>query len=278
VNHDNNQVRTIDILGAALPTSMSISPDGTVDLGPACLDTQTGVREFAIVKNNQGTFRVTSVSNPPSPFVLADAPVNTLVDDQIVTFSATATPTVPGTVLGQFDVTTDIPGEAPHPIMLKVTGLSTGVAATPTFVDFGVNLFETTSIPQSVALTNCSGGPLTLAEPSLTGDAAGDFQITMGNAGTLGARESITYQLVMTPTANGTRGATLVIDHEGGPSSIRLVGDGTGVPDIDSSTPRNTYYSCSVGGRGGGLVVLALVMVIAPWRRRRRESLATWRR
>lgn len=276
VTYDNAQTRTINILGAALDTSMSISPDGNVDLGPVCIG-KPAAQPFFILKNAPGTFLVTQVSAPDAPFTLtgmlpAGSPIK--VDNNVVTFSANVAPTAAGALHSSFAVTTDIPGATPHAIALAATALPAGVTPTPTTLDLGTISLGATSVAQTVALTNCNDTALTLTQSEIVGDNASDFMIMSApTSATIPPGGSAVYTIVLTPMQAGSLAATLQLTYDGGVATIPLVGTGTGeIPD--TRVPKeSTYYGCNSGGAGATwpVIAIALGVVIGLGGSRRRK-------
>jgi hypothetical protein len=269
VNYDNGLVRSINVLGAALATTMAISPDGAVDLGPVCVG-NTASKSFFVLKNSPGTFLVTAINQPAAPFQLAGTlptaggPI--AVDTNALTFTASVTPTAALTLHSSFAVTTDIPGATPHEISLAAIGLPAGISATPMMMDLGTISVGATSIGQTLTVTNCGTAPLNLLETQLLGTNKADFAIVSApTSATIATGGSASYVIVTKPTTTGALTATLQIRHDQGMLTIPLAGTGTGMV-VDNRVPEtSTYYSCTVG-RGGPLsasmVVLALALVL----------------
>jgi MYXO-CTERM domain-containing protein len=275
VTHDGGQTRTLNILGGALMTSMSISPDGTVDLGPVCIG-NTAQTTFFALKNNPGTFKITEVTQPAPPFALAGqlptgGPI--AVDTNAVSFSATVTPTEASNLSSSFDVVTDIPNTPARTIRLTAIGLPSGVTPTPTSLDLGSISVGASSPGQMVVVTNCNPAPLTLIETVITGANQDDFEILdLPTTAILEPGTSASYVIVTTPNNPGELAATLQIRHDGGMIEVPLTGNGTGEV-IDGRIPQDsTYYSCSTGRGGASLWPLLLILLGVARRRRRDRS------
>jgi hypothetical protein len=128
-------------------------------------------------------------------------------------------------------------GSGSSALTLSGTGVSaTPVAgASPTALGFAQTL-GTTSTPQAVTLSNGGGAPLALTSITLTGAQAIDFDLASGTTCAAGssvaAGASCVIYVVFTPSANGSRAATLSIAHNaaGSPTTIALSGTGSGTP------------------------------------------------
>lgn len=92
---------------------------------------------------------------------------------------------------------------------------------------------NTTSVTQTVTLSNTGSAPLTLGTLTIGGAQASEFQLATGttcaSGASVAANASCVIKVAFTPTTAGARNATLAITHNaaGSPSSIALGGTGT---------------------------------------------------
>lgn len=271
MNYDGGQTRTSQISARALLTSMALTPDGAVDLGPVCVG-QTKSQPFTIVANADAGFQVNAISSPDEPFTVVSPSLPaglTGSGGNTLAFEVSAAPTSPGIATSLLTVSTDIPGAAPREITLSATALAEGVSGTPEELDLGSQPLEVTTIGQEVKVANCTAAATTLANARIEGDAAASFAIVQQPpSATLAASGVAAWLVVFTPRTLGPVEATFSVDHDGGTTSIRLVGEGLGDDVLgggDGGPP--SYYSCSTGGAPAALwIALAFVFVV---RRRR---------
>ncbi len=269
--YDGGQIRTSQISARALATSMALSPDGEVDLGPVCVG-QTKNQPFNIVANADAGFQVNTISSPDEPFTVTSPalPVGvTGSGGSMLAFDVTVAPTEPGIATSLLTVTTDIPAAGPRELRLSATALAEGVSGTPDVLDFGSQALEATTIGQEVAVANCTATTTTLANARLEGEGATNFAIVQQpSSAMLPASGVAKWLVVFTPHAVGPTEATFSIDHDGGTTSIMLVGEGLGddlTGDGDGGPP--SYYSCNTGGASSMLIAIGFVFVL---RRRKR--------
>lgn len=278
VTHDGGQVRTAQISGTALATSMSLTPDGVVDFGPVCSG-QTKQQSFSILANEDGGFVVQQIADPPAPFAVMAPTLPATVQGggtNMVSFDVTASPTAAGVAMGSFDVTTDIPNAAPHTIDLAVTGLAAGVTATPSELDLGSNPIDQTTIAQSVHLTNCSTDPITLSNARIEGPDASEFAIVaQPDSAMLASTGLASWLIVLQAHTPGVKQADFAVDYDGGTATVTLDGeglgsDGSGLGSNSTGTGRGgSYYACSAGGPSAAWPIgLALLALVVPRRRR----------
>ncbi|MCX6874767.1 MAG: choice-of-anchor D domain-containing protein [Verrucomicrobia bacterium] len=128
-------------------------------------------------------------------------------------------------------------------------------------VSFGTALFGMGGTVVTFTITNAGGGNLTLGTVTLTGNAAGDYQLdTSGMATSLASGASTTFTVAISPTADGLRGAALQIasnDADESPFDIALSGTRTRVDDRFNPNVAGSVFCATVqvDGRillGGG--------------------------
>jgi uncharacterized protein (TIGR03382 family) len=276
VTYDNGMQRTVQLAARALGTSMAVTPDGDIDFGPVCSG-QTADQTFAILANDEGAFKVNTISTPDAPFTLTaptlPANVQGAGANQVM-FTVTAAPTAAGHQVSSMMVDTDIPGGTPHMINLAVDGLAAGVSATPASLDFGSNPIQATTIGQEVHLSNCSDGPITAMNARIEGTDAADFAIVQqpDNA-MIEPAQNASWLVVLQAHSTGPKEASFVVDFDGGTATVPLAGEGLGdmAGSGDGGGGVKSYYTCAAGGATTAWP-LALVGLALTVRRRRRRS------
>jgi uncharacterized protein (TIGR03382 family) len=276
VTYDNGMQRTVQLAAQALGTSMSVTPDGDIDFGPVCSG-QTADQPFVIVGNDQGSFKVNSISTPDAPFTVTAPTLPTIVQgagaNQMM-FTVSAAPTMAGHQVASMMVDTDIPGGTPHMINLAVDGLAAGVSATPEALDFGSNPIQATTIGQEVHLSNCSAAPITAMNARIEGTDAADFAIVQQpDSAMIQPAQNAAWLVVLQAHTTGPKEASFVVDYDGGTASIPLTGEGLG--DMQGSdapgSGEKSYYTCAAGGASTAWP-LALIGLALTVRRRRSAS------
>lgn len=272
--YDNAQQRSTAITSKAVNTSMALTPDGDVTFGPVCAG-QTKTQPFTIVANDEGSFKVSTIEAPALPFTVGEAslPANVAGSGaNMFTFDVTAAPAEAGVQTSTMTITTDIPAATPHTVNLSVEALPAGVNPTPEAVDFGSTMINTTTLGQSVNLSNCNTGPITIAGARIEGPDAGDFAIVASpESNEVMASGTATWLVVMTTHSGGLKHAELVIDHDGGEARVALDGEGL-TDDVGSDDPidESSYYACSTGAAHGIVPILLALGFVARRRRRAR--------
>lgn len=274
VTYDGGQVRSVPIAARALNTSMALTPDGAVDLGPVCIG-QSKDQEFKVIANDQGPFAINQISTPAAPFIVGTPTLPATVQGAgatTVMFTVTATPTTTGPAASSMAITTDIPGGGPRQIDLQVEGLPAGVSGTPALLDFGSSPVEVTTLGANVQITNCATTPAMLMNARIEGPDASEFAIVLPPASsTVAASSTVSWLVVMATRTTGVKNATFIVDGPDGPVTVELTGEGLGELGPDPTNPdgKPSYYACSAGGSATSAWPLALAFALLLSRRRR---------
>ena len=136
------------------------------------------------------------------------------------------TPSAIGISKGSLTVTDDA---ANSPQTIALGGAGTIITLSPVGINFGDQKVGTTSAAASVTMSNVGTTAVTIGSVSLTGTNPGDFDQTNNCGKSLGAHTSCTIQVTFTPTATGSRSASLAVSDNGGggPQKVSLTGTGT---------------------------------------------------
>ena len=269
VVYDGTETRTSQVSARALATSMALTPDGDVDLGPICIG-QTKTQPFSILANAEAGFEITDVSTPEAPFSLVAPTIPATVKGSganTITFEVRAQPLDPGPMTSSISVTTDIPAAAPRTINLSAIALGEGVAGTPEILDLGSQPLDQTTIGQEVAVSNCTMTPTMVANARIEGlDAASFAIVQQPTSATLAPNAVGKWLVVFTPRTSGVKEATFSVDHDGGTASIALIGEGLG--PFGGDGPKG-YYACNAGGASALWPLLIALFAIRRRSRRR---------
>jgi hypothetical protein len=276
IDYDNGKSIDTQITAKAVATSLSLSPDGDVDLGSTCLG-KTRSQAFSLIGTDEGSFVLSSVSALDAPFTLSTPPLPATVQGlagNTVKLTVEAAPTVQGESSASFRFDTDIPMGTPHTINLRMLGLTEGVSGPPS-VDLGGNLVNQTSLGQHVEISNCTAAPITIRSVNIDGADAADFTIVdQPTELTIMPAASIQWLVILDPHSTGAKSAVFNALFDGGTTAVPLIGEGLGSSlgsgDGGEGT-KSSYYACSTGSPVDaapiGIVLGALVL-----RRRRRGS------
>jgi hypothetical protein len=170
------------------------------------------------------------------------------------TFSATFTPTAPGSRSGSIVIQDDAAG-SPHVINLSGSASAPAAVLTPTSLAFSAQQLGTSSAPQVVTLANNGNATLSVGTIQVTGDFA---QVNNCPA-SLAEGASCTINITFSPASSGTRSGALTVNDNsaGGFQTANLTGSGTDFsltssPSSNSIAPGSTAsYILTISPLGG---------------------------
>jgi hypothetical protein len=141
--------------------------------------------------------------------------------------NVTFTPTAAGTRNASLAISDNASG-SPQTVSLSGAGASASASLTPASLAFGQENQGSTTAAQIVTVSNTGGSLLNLWGIAIGGTNPADFAQTNNCPSSLAGGVTCTISVTFTPTATGTRGATLaVIDNTGGsPQTVGLNGTG----------------------------------------------------
>ncbi len=235
------------------PTSLAFGNQnvGTTSAAKTVTLTNSGnaalsISGIALTGTNAADFAQTNTC-PISPSTLA-AGAN-------CTISVTFTPSTTSAETAAVSITDNASG-SPQSVSLSGTGVqpAPGVNLSPTSLSFGNQNVGTTSAAQTVTLTNNGTSALTITSIGVTGTNAADFAQTNTcplSPSTLAAGANCTISVTFTPTATGTRTASLSVadNASGSPQTVALSGTGVAptAPAVTLSPTSVAFGNQAVG-------------------------------
>ena len=155
------------------------------------------------------------------------------------------TPAATGPETGTLTLTSS-PGGSPYILSLTGNGLPlTGLLLTPATQDFGPVPIHSTSGSALFQVTNlvASGGPVTVASPTLTGDFILQSSPTGGAPcnGPLAYTASCLIEVAFTPTATGQRTGALTVQAASTTATAALTGYGSADPGVSLAPTALTF-------------------------------------
>jgi hypothetical protein len=163
--------------------------------------------------------------------------------DGSCTISVTFSPSAIGISVGAVTIADSAPG-SPHLIDLSGKGVSGIVSLSTTDLSFGDQRVGTTSMEQTVTLSNPAATPLFLEGVA----ASGDFAMTHSCGSSVVAGGSCTIVVTFAPSVVGPSAGTVTITSSasGSPHAIALSGNGT-APALTLSSTRLDFGNQLVG-------------------------------
>jgi uncharacterized protein (TIGR03437 family) len=140
--------------------------------------------------------------------------------------TVTFTPLWTGTRTASLSITTNASG-SPHSVSLTGTGVA-AISASPASIAFPAGPVGSKSPPLNVTLANASSAVITISSVTVTGANSSDFVVTNNCGASLSGAGSCTLGVSFTPTAQGTRTASITIS-DSDPTSPQIISlSGTG--------------------------------------------------
>jgi hypothetical protein len=137
-------------------------------------------------------------------------------------------PTATGMRAAAISITDNAPG-SPQMASLSGTGVAPSVVLSPVSLTFSAQQVGTSSAPQTVILSNVGSAALTVNELSLSGINAADYSQNNNCVGSVAPGANCAINVTFSPSASGTRSATLSISDNasGSPQMLGLMGTAT---------------------------------------------------
>jgi len=144
------------------------------------------------------------------------------------TISVTFTPLAMGSRTASISITDNASG-SPQTVSLTGTGTAALVSLSPTSLSFGKQSVGTPSTALTVTLRDTGNAALSIKSLTLTGTNVHDFAQTNTCRSSLTAGANCTIKVTFTPSASGSRTASISItdNASGSPQTVSLAGTGT---------------------------------------------------
>ena len=205
-----------------LPAATSVRP-ASLSFATEGVGSTSAAQAVSLSNPGSGALALTSIT-ASSGFVQSSNCPSSLGAGAGCTISVTFTPAAPGPIKGSVTIVAGAGG--PQTVLLG--GVGTAADFVPSAISFSGQTVGTSSAPQSVTLTNKGAATLHLKQITTSGANAGDFSRTTTCGASLGAGASCSVSVTFTPTAPGTRTASVLFSDDGGgsPQSVALSGNG----------------------------------------------------
>ena len=204
--------------GATTTSTVNATAFGNTAVGTSTSETFT-------VANNGGAALTLGTVSATGDFKVTSQPSASVAVGGSTTFTVQFTPTASGTQSGTISFSENDPtatspftfavsgvGTAP---LIKVSGggntISDGSTTTATANDtnFGNAPLGGSPVSETFTIANSGTAPLTVGNVSIGGTNTSDFKVTSQPASSVAAGGSTTFTVQFTPTAGGTRNATI---------------------------------------------------------------------
>ena len=220
---------TVALSGTGTAPQISFSPSSWA-FGNQVVNTTSTAESITVTNPGTATLTISAVSitgTNAGDFSQTNNCSTVAAGSGSCTIQVTFTPSAIGSRSASVSVTDNASG-SPHTVSLSGTGTAPQISFSPSSWAFGNQVVNTTSTAESITVTNPGTSTLTISSVSITGTNAGDFS-QANNCSTIAAGSgSCTIQVTFTPSATGSRRASIsVMDNaSGSPHTVSLTGAG----------------------------------------------------
>ncbi|HEY0973852.1 MAG TPA: choice-of-anchor D domain-containing protein [Solimonas sp.] len=254
---------TIALSGTGVQAGITISPSPAA-FGSQTVGTSSAPQTVTIRNSGSANLILGTVMRTGADFSLSNDLCSSavLAPDASCTLQVRFSPTAAGARSGSLTVSSNAPG-TPHSVALSGTGVAAPptpatprLSASPSPADFGTQEVGHTSSPLTVTVRNSGSGTLEIGSVGLVG--AEEFAIvddTCANARLVAGARCV-VSVTLTPSATGTRTATLRLlsNAAGSPHEITLSGSGV-QPALSASPSPLAFGDQAVGSRSAAVTV-----------------------
>jgi probable HAF family extracellular repeat protein len=220
-----NSPQTLSLTGTGVAQATLTPPSAT--FAKQAIDTTSSAKLLTLTNNlpTPLSFSISLTGADPGDFASTTSCGSSVPAKGKCTISVKFTPQAAGTRTATLTVT-DGANNSPQTVSLTGTG-EVPVTWTPTALTFPLQPIATTSAAKVVTLTNNQPTPLSIGL-SVTGANPGDFAPTSSCGGTVPANGKCMISVTFTPSATGSRTATLNVTDaaSNSPQTVSLTGSG----------------------------------------------------
>jgi hypothetical protein len=221
-----------------LQPALTVAPI-SLTFGPTQVSTQSTPQTLTLTSTGNAPVTISSLAIS-GDFALSNDSCSgqTLAAATTCTVQITFNPSATGTRTGQLTIHANI-ATGQSTVALSGTGTSApSIILTPTSLTFAPSLVNQPDPAQIISIANTGGTTATLQTPVLTGNTA-DFAITANTCvATLAPQTACAVSITFTPTAAGTRAATLSLTDSAGTQTATQTGTGN-APATDTLSTAN---------------------------------------
>jgi len=256
--------QTVSLTGTATPAGAPVVSFSTSNLsfGSQPLDV-TGPPQNVTLTNTGGSpLSVTGIAiggPDPGDFAQSNDCGTSVAMGASCTFSITFTPLASGNRSATLNIT-DNAGGSPQHVSLTGTGVGPMATLSPTSLSFGGQNVGTTSGAKGIQLRNTGNATLTISSIAITGTNASDFSQTNNCPSSLAPGAQCNINMSFSPSAFGTRAATLKVSDNAfnSPQTASLTGSGASGSTNITLTPNKLSFGNEPIGSTSALLTTTL--------------------
>ncbi|HXJ91860.1 MAG TPA: choice-of-anchor D domain-containing protein [Terriglobia bacterium] len=226
---DPTSPQNVSLTGTGTTSPGATLSTHSLHFGSQVVGTSSAPLTATLTNTGTGTLSISNISvtgTNPSYFTETNNCGTSLAVAALCTFTVTFTPATTGSMSATLTIT-DNAGTGSQTVNLSGNG-KTAVSLSRSSITFVSRKVGTTSSTQTITLTNL-GNKLTLKSITITGTNPGDFAQTNTCGTSVAGGASCTINVTFTPTATGTRSASVTLSDSDptSPQNVSLSGTGT---------------------------------------------------
>lgn len=230
--------------GAGTPNPQ-LSP-ASLNYSPQLVGTSSSSQPAILTNNGTAPLTINSITTS-GDYSQTNNCASPLAVSASCTINVIFTPTAPGSRFGSLVISTNAPG-SPSTAALNGSGIQGAIALAPTSLTFAVLNTGSTSAGQVIAISNPGTATVTLSSVALSGANAADFGLVNGCGATLTAGASCNATITFSPSATGSRTASLTVTDSAPGSPHQAPLTGTGTAPVVSLTPSSIPFGNQITG------------------------------
>jgi hypothetical protein len=212
----------------------------SVTFNPQPVGTASAPQTVTFTNSGNATLNIASVAVAganAADFTLSHTCGSPVAPGATCTASVTFTPSSTGSRTASVNITDNAAG-SPHTVALNGTGIAPAVTISGASVGFNPQQVGAASAPQTITLTNSGNATLTISNVAVGGANAADFTLSHTCGSPVAPGATCTVSVTFTPTASGSRTASVNITDNavGSPQTVALSGMGTSAAFTPSAT------------------------------------------
>jgi hypothetical protein len=245
----SNSPQMVNLTGTGIASTFGFSAT-SLSFGSQNVGTTSAAQTITL--SNTGTVAITMTSiaitgTNSGDFVQTNTCGSSLAGGSNCTINVTFAPAASGSRAASVTITDSAAG-SPQSVTLSGTGTAPGLNFSATSLSFGNQNIGTATTAQAVTLANTGSTAVSITSIAVTGTNSGDFAQTNTCGSSLAGGGNCSINVTFTPTANGSRTASVTITDSaaGSPQTIGLTGTGVMVT-VSFSPPSVNFSTQNVG-------------------------------
>jgi len=258
----NSGANSISVLLQQRPALWASVSPATLTFGNQDVGTKSAAQNITLSNSGTAALTINSIAiggTNLGDFTQTNTCGSSVASGGSCTISVTFTPTAAGARSALVSVLDNASG-SPQTVPLSGTGTTVSAGFLPTSLTFPSQDVGTKSAAQSITLSNSGTAALTINSIAIGGTNLGDFTQTNTCGSSVASGGSCTISVTFTPTAAGTRSASVSVSDNasGSPQTVPLSGTGAS-PDFTIQASTLSPSSIIVGQSGISTITITSV-------------------